>query len=519
MVEPVRRKWCVAAIMTFLPSIIRERNMEKPKQDKSHLAEKKRYIVGHRYGPRIDPQSKKEMESFVASADDISLVRSTLVGRMVFDMTETQMHEFAEKHSHLVIEEDDSLELYSMPGLPPRIPAEGKFAKTVQVKDSNSGKSVRHAVVYGIGNNVAYKGVTNAKGSATIDAYEARLSRIIVSPQDSYWSQVVGGTEMDKESLPVKLKPLLVTGAYDWGHRLMGFRTLQGQWTGRETKIGIIDTGISDQLEDFKPSGGYNPLLDQDRDAWNEDQNGHGTHVAGIIGAVNDKIGVSGVAPNSKIFALKVFPGGCVSDLVEAIEWCIHQRMDVVSISTGVRNPSRALAGVLTDAYDRGIVCVAASGNENGPLAYPASHPTVVSVGAIGRFNTFPSDSAHAMNVGQFRDWHGDLFSASFSNYGPEIDLCAPGVAILSTVPTGYAAWDGTSMACSFISGLIALIIEAYPELRTGDAVQAETVKSILLNSCVDLGMPWFIQGCGLPLATEALAEASLLLQAGCIGA
>ena len=488
--------------------------MENSEQKKSDLVEKKRYVVGHRYGPRIDPQSQKEMESFVAAADDIATVRSTLVGRMVFAMAETQMHAFAEKHAHLFIEEDEPLELYSMPGLPPRIPAQGKFAKTVQVSDANSGKPVRHAAVYGIGNNVAYKGVANAKGSASIDAYEARLSRIIVSPRDSYWSQVMGGTDMDKASLPVKLKPLLVTGAYDWGHRLMGFRSLHEHWTGREIKIGIIDTGISDRLEDFKPSGGYNTLLDQDRDAWNKDQDGHGTHVAGIIGAVNDKTGVTGVAPNSEIYALKVFPGGYTSDLVEAVEWCIHQRMDVVSISTGVRHPSRALAGALTDAYDRGIVCVAASGNENGPLAYPASYPTVVGVGAIGRFNTFPSDSAHAMKVGRFRDWHGDLFSASFSNYGPEVDLCAPGVAILSTVPTGYAAWDGTSMACSFISGLIALILEAYPEIRTGDAAQTETVKSILLNACVDMGMPPFIQGYGLPLATEALAEASLLLQA-----
>jgi subtilisin family serine protease len=448
------------------------------------------------------------MDTFIAAADGITSVRSTRVGRTVLEMTEAQMRDFAEKNPSLLVEEDEALRLFAMPGLPERVPTEGRSTQIVQVKDANSGKPVRHVVIYGIGDRVAYRAVTNAKGQATLEAFEPRLSGFIASPQDSYWSQIVGGADISDKPISIMLKPLMVTGAYDWGHRLMGFRVVNQRWTGSEVKIGIIDSGITDRHEDLKPTSGHNALDGQDPNTWNKDEKGHGTHVGGIVAAVNNQIGISGAALNSQIYSLKVFPGGYNSDLVEAVEWCIHNRMDVISMSLGMSNPSLVLAGVLRDAYDRGITCVAATGNDSGPVAFPAAFPTVIGVGAIGRLNTFPEDSAHMLKVGQFRDRHGGLFSANFSNYGPEVDLCAPGVAILSTVPTGYAAWDGTSMACPLVSGLIALVLEAYPTIRTGDPLQTETVKSILFNACVDLGMPPLIQGRGLPLATRALAGA-----------
>jgi subtilisin family serine protease len=166
------------------------------------------------------------------------------------------------------------------------------------------------------------------------------------------------------------------------------------------------------------------------------------------------------------------------------------------------------LASVLRDAYDRGITCVAAAGNDRTQVAYPAAFPTVIGVGAIGRFGTFPEDSAHTLKIGNYKDWTGKLFAANFTNFGPQIDMCAPGVAILSTVPTGYVSWDGTSFSCPLVSALVALILEAAPWIRTGDAQQAEFVRSILRSAAADLGMPPHIQGYGLPLANHAIAGA-----------
>ncbi len=251
--------------------------------------------------------------------------------------------------------------------------------------------------------------------------------------------------------------------------------------------------------------GGFNTLDGQDENAWNIDEKGHGTHVAGIINAVNNTIGVVGGAPQAQVYSLKVFPGGYISDLVEAVEWCIRHQMDVINMSMGAPNPSRVLAQVLRDAYDRGIICVAAAGNDKTRVAYPAALPTVLAVAAIGRFGTFPEDSAHALKISQTVDYRGGLFAANFTNFGPEIDVCAPGVAILSTTPSGYAAWDGTSMACPMISAMAALILEAYPTIRSGDPQQPEAVKALLYGACADLGMPPEIQGRGLPLAHQAL--------------
>ncbi|HVG18509.1 MAG TPA: S8 family serine peptidase, partial [Blastocatellia bacterium] len=160
------------------------------------------------------------------------------------------------------------------------------------------------------------------------------------------------------------------------------------------------------------------------------------------------------------------------------------------------------------DAYARGITCVAAAGNDSTRVSFPAAFPTSIAVSAIGRFNTFPEDSAHALKVGRDVDFRGQLFAASFTNFGPEIEICAPGVAILSTVPSGYVAWDGTSFSCPMVSGLVALILEAYPAIRTGDAQQSEYVRWILRDSSLNIGLPPQIQGKGLPSVPRALAAA-----------
>jgi subtilisin family serine protease len=191
--------------------------------------------------------------------------------------------------------------------------------------------------------------------------------------------------------------------------------------------------------------------------------------------------------------------------MVEAIEWCIAQRIDVLSMSLGSPQPSAILQSVLHRAHQAGICCVAAAGNDTRAVAFPAAFDTVIAVGALGAFGRFPPDSAHALRIGRWTDPRGELFSAAFSNFGPEVAVAAPGVAVVSTVPTGYAAWDGTSMACPMVAALAALILQAHPWARTGDAHQPEYVRATLAASAVPLGMPGVIQGAGLPLATRAL--------------
>ena len=471
------------------------------------MAQTKRYLIGSRVSPQVSPQDLENLKAFVSDKDEAEVVKETPVGRQVVEMTDEQMREFAAMHPHLVIEEDPELDLYPMPGLPEVVNLGQNFSRTFLVQDATSGKPVANATLFGIGQGPAYKAVTDKSGRAQLLTNESSLTRVIISPRDTHWSRVVENVSLtDGDVFKVDLKPLLVTGAYSWGHRLMNFGPVNTYWTGRGVKVAIIDSGISDQLEDIKPKGGYNTLDGQDSKSWNVDEKGHGSHCAGIIAALVNSAGVRGAAPDAEIYSVKVFPGGFASDLVEAIEWCITNRMDVISMSLGSRKPSQVLADTLRDAYDRGITCVAATGNDQTQVAFPAALPTVIAVGAVGRYGTFPEDSAHVLKVGNHKDWTGKLFSANFTNFGPEVDFCGPGVAMLSTVPTGYVAWDGTSFACPLITGLAALILEVSPQFRTRDARQPEYVKSILQSSAVDLGMPPHIQGYGLPLANQALA-------------
>ena len=157
------------------------------------------------------------------------------------------------------------------------------------------------------------------------------------------------------------------------------------------------------------------------------DQNGHGTHVAGtILGAYNGT-GVSGVAPLSHLLAGRVCGKfGCSSvGIVRAIEYGVTQNVDVINMSLGGPTPSRAGAEAVAAADAANVVVVCASGNDGkGTVSYPAAYPESLAVGAI--------------------DNH--LAKAPFSNWGPELGIVAPGVDIMSSVPTGSGRKSNVSL-------------------------------------------------------------------------
>ncbi|MBW3670546.1 MAG: S8 family serine peptidase [Acidobacteria bacterium] len=184
---------------------------------------------------------------------------------------------------------------------------------------------------------------------------------------------------------------------------------------GRNVKVGVIDTGIDrghpDLAERYR--GGYD-FVNGDDDP--QDDNGHGTHVAGTIAAVDNELGVVGVAPEADLYALKVLDdtgSGSVYTLISAIEWAIDNDLDVVNMSLGSPQESALEKEVFERAEAAGIICVAASGNAGiSKLDYPANYPTVVSVGAV--------DLAESI--------------ASFSQRGANLDFVAPGVGVDSTI-------------------------------------------------------------------------------------
>ncbi len=230
-----------------------------------------------------------------------------------------------------------------------------------------------------------------------------------------------------------------------WGIARVNAPLAWNNSTGKNVKIAVLDTGISSTHPDLTVSGGINLVGKSKNNKWSDD-NGHGTHVAGIIAARNNTIGVVGVAPDAQLYAVKVldaYGNGYISDVIEGIDWAVQNNMDVVSMSLGTTTYSQALNDTTANAYKAGILLVAAAGNNgDGNLStddvlYPAKFDSVIAVSAIDSNNVAPI-------------WSAD---------GEEVELTAPGVDIYSTwLNGGYANESGTSMAAPFVSGVAALV-------------------------------------------------------------
>lgn len=237
--------------------------------------------------------------------------------------------------------------------------------------------------------------------------------------------------------------------------------------TGKGVKVAVLDSGISPH-EDLQIAGGisfvsYTPSY--------YDDNGHGTHVAGIIGAKRNSIGVVGVAPDASIYSVKVMDRngeGYLSDLIAGIEWSITNGMDIINLSISSPNGSYLLKQSVDKAYNSGLLVVAAAGN-NGKsdgsgdtVEYPAKYSTVIAVSAM--------DS---------NDNRG-----SFSATGDTVEITAPGVNILSTYPTNmYVSMSGTSMATPFAAGNLALLKQVYPSYTN------QQLRELLQTTAKDIGI------------------------------
>jgi len=267
----------------------------------------------------------------------------------------------------------------------------------------------------------------------------------------------------------------------EWGIDTINADDVWGTYTGAGIKIAVIDTGIDLSHDDLFVSGGVNII--RSVQSYNDD-NGHGTHVAGIISALNNEIGVVGVAPSAEIYAVKVLDrkgSGYLSNVILGIEWSIDNGMDIINMSLGTNLYSQSLDDALDVANYSGIITVAAAGNDASDIDYPGAYANTICVGAIDI----------------------ELDIAYFSSFGPEMDVIAPGVNIYSTYKGDtYKSLSGTSMATPHIAGLAALY------LQNNSSGNLDSFRSFLEGSSTDLGETDFdfFYGHGLP-------DANLLIE------
>ncbi|MGY1642025.1 S8 family serine peptidase [Geodermatophilus sp. SYSU D00703] len=257
--------------------------------------------------------------------------------------------------------------------------------------------------------------------------------------------------------------------------------------------VAVLDTGIAPHPElaaALVPGRNFTTSTATDT----TDRHGHGTHVAGTVAADAGSL-VEGVAPGARLMPVKVLSdsGGGTSTWANAgIVWAADHGADVINMSLGGAGNSTVYAAAVDYARAKGVTVVAAAGNEGSSVpSYPAATPGVVSVAAV--------DSSSRR--------------ASFSNYGPTVDLSAPGVGIRSTLASGGSgAMSGTSMASPHVAGVAALVAAAAPGLTPDE------VEQVLAGSATDLGSPGRddLYGSGLVDAVRAVrAGAALVAAAG----
>lgn len=274
---------------------------------------------------------------------------------------------------------------------------------------------------------------------------------------------------------------------YGWNITAFDLPAAWGRSMGEGVKVAVLDTGCDLDHPDLKANllPGVN-MVSPSREPW--DDNSHGTHVAGIIAAENNEIGMVGVAPHAKIMPVKVLDSGGNGDLVtvsRGIRWAADNGADLICMSLGSPNPVQEVRKAIQYAMTKGVVCFVAAGNSGVTkrVFYPADYPETIAIGSIDE----------------------NMNRSGFSNTGENLDFMCPGGRIFSTVPDNwYAVLSGTSMAAPFATGLAALLLSyargkgRAEHLRTNEGYIEEFRKHTVPISDANLRENKFYQGFGI---------------------
>lgn len=281
----------------------------------------------------------------------------------------------------------------------------------------------------------------------------------IVTTQESDLENLTSETDVDSVETDV---PVTISETVDWGITRVGADKVWESSTGSGFTVAIIDTGIQTDHPDLQDNvvSGYDFVNDRENAM---DDHGHGTHVAGIVAALQNQAGTVGASHTAKLMPVKVLNStgsGYVSDVAKGIYWATDNGARIINLSLGTTVDSDVLRKAVNYASSKGVLMAGAAGNDSGtPCSYPAAYGAVICVVA--------TDSSNRL--------------ASFSNVGGE--LAAPGVSNYSTfLGSTYRYLSGTSMASPHVAGSLAVVGQACPDCS------ASELRELLRETAVDLG-------------------------------
>lgn len=300
-----------------------------------------------------------------------------------------------------------------------------------------------------------------------------------------------------------------VTGraSNDWAHAMTGAAALRDQGlTGAGVKVAVVDTGLAHDHPEFAGlTLGWSDVINGRPEPYDDD--GHGTHVAGLVVAQenggNLDPQVLGIAPGAQILAVKGVPGGgegTGGDVARAIDRAVDMGAHVLVLSlgggTGLPILGQQVERSVERAIDKGVVVVAAAGNagedasgSSCTVTSPGSVPRVIAVGAVDSDRRIAEFSCAGENEG------GPVGLGAPEDPNKKPELVAPGVALIGPWPgtncagrgSEYCVLSGTSQATPIVGGIVALLLEAKPELKRRDAATVERIKEALVSSAEPL--------------------------------
>lgn len=392
--------------------------------------------------------------------------------------------------------------------------------ETVTIEVTSGGDPLPRALIFLVTKNRedtdkihVHNGVADSDGKGQLSYSPADEIPFYISAMSASGTWY-GASSKFEGTVRIECPPMAFSGNLGWWHKRVGISEYDAS-RGQGIRVGLVDSGVGPHpyLEQVKDMGA---IIDGEWSPDGQDVSYHGTMMAGLIAArPTDDSHPGGIAPGVDLYALRVFPSGSQgakrSDVAAAITKLADVAdVDLINLSLSSEDPSDVQEEAINDARAKGVLCIAAAGNDTEPpVRYPAMFPGVIAVGASG-YQVEPGPTLATNAVFRPEDQamngnEGDYLSV-ISSYGEGLTCLAPGTAIASTVKSKsgkplYASQLGSSDSVAIVTAVLAARLSTDKEYlampRT--SARADYAEAMLKSMCVPLGMDVMYEGLGMP--------------------